>query len=126
MLTGNWLEINKLNDMTLTMGGKKLKLRSTLSQIERFQALVEKMNAADPDKANSSNFAKKAMMDAVDVVEIALNPDPEKVEFTQDDIMKNMDVDQIRILSEKWIQKKVYAPGVEADPLLGPQERARP
>lgn len=122
MLTGNWLEIGKLNQITVTIGGKKVPLRCTVSQVERFQALGERMRETPPVEGVAPG---KLLADALDVVEIVLNPMPNETSFARSDIETAMDADQVKILAQVWIDRKMFSPRVEPDPTLGPSEKAR-
>jgi hypothetical protein len=114
MLSGEWITIGKLNQITVIIDGKPIALRCTLHQVEQFQANSEKIGSDEKFTAVS------VTMKPVEIVEIALNPLPGKIDFTRDQIMEKLDLDQINMLARVWIERKVFAPRIESDPILAP------
>ncbi|MBF0410926.1 MAG: hypothetical protein HQM10_26510 [Candidatus Riflebacteria bacterium] len=120
MLTGNWLEINKLNDISIAVSGKKIPLRCTLYQIEKYQQLVELKKSEEKTKS-----LQEMINDEVSLLEIILNPVPNEVQFTQSDICEKFDLDQIKLITRVWLERKVFLPKLEADPINALPEKGR-
>lgn len=107
MQTGEWLKPGPLNTLNysikLSDGTTKAGLlRFTKSQQERFQEYVK---GGEKQKD-------------IDLCLIALNPDHEKAEFTQEQIEESFDIDQIVLLNRIWLDKKMANPRLtrELDP----------
>lgn len=111
-----WFDItdNGYSQITVKIGGKAVPLRFTVSQQERlvdFQK-KQKSDAEAADNENSGNFLIRRASDDLECCMIALNPLPNQVDFTREDIENNLDIDQIRLLSIIWISRKVMNPSV--------------
>jgi hypothetical protein len=83
-------------------------LTVTVSQIERFEGLPE-----DTEKTFKSRLKR-----VLDIAEIALNPDHEKVEFPRDVIEQTLNFDDQAILANIWVSRKLSGPGLnpQTDP----------
>lgn len=122
MLAGKWLEIRELNQITLLIDGKRIPIQCTLSQLERFQSLTEAEKQVQEEKTST---VQKIAMDSYELAEIVLNPKPNEIKFSREEIQDKIDVDQVNILVKTWIERKVYAPRIEADPILAPLEKGK-
>ncbi|GAB1355441.1 hypothetical protein MASR1M12_41850 [Erysipelotrichia bacterium] len=108
MQTGEWLKPGTLNSIQYAF---KMKdgttrtgfLRFSKHQQEKFEAF-HKM--PDGDKSHAV------------LCEIALNPEPDKIDFSREEIDAIFDVDQMVILSKVWMERKVSNPRLskELDP----------
>lgn len=104
MQSGNWLTSGPLNTIfykTKLPDGtvKEGQLRFTKYQADCFKEFHSESNK------DRSHYA---------LGEIVLNPDPEKREFTRDEIEAAFDIDQMQLLNKIWLDRKV------ADPRLSP------
>lgn len=111
MQNGKWLEMMSFNrikyNLTLTDGSKKEGfLRFTKGQSDRYAEYLENVSKTD-------NLVKYN-----EVAEIILNPDVNKIEFTKEMIDEIFDLDELRILVDLWLEKKVLKPKLskELDP----------
>lgn len=104
------------------IGGKAVRIRHTVHQMERFSTLTEAgKNKPEPpaDEPLSDRFAR-LYADHLDLAEIVLNPEPNKVDWTRETIEKALDVDQVKMLTDVWM-RKVFEPKLAADPRLAPE-----
>jgi hypothetical protein len=123
MLTGNWLQIGKLNNITVTIGKKAIVLQSTLGQVERYLDLTKKRDdssKAEPEE-KLGDF-RKVVADAADVLEVVLNPNPTEIQVSREEIMNSIDIDQMKLIIQVWVERKLYLPRLEADPTLAPEK----
>ena len=111
MQDGKWLEMMSFNrikyNLTLKDGSKKEGfLRFTKGQSDRYSEYLETVSKTD-------NLVKYN-----EVAEIILNPDINKIEFTKEMIDEIFDLDELRILVDLWLEKKVLKPKLskELDP----------
>lgn len=109
MQTGKWFEPHLRNAVSYTIklpSGeiKKGWLRYTVSQRNRFQEYIKSKNEGDARN--------------IDILHIALNPTEEKEIFTIEEIESALDLDQIKLLGEFWLEKKMLNPKLtpELDP----------
>ncbi len=111
-----WFDItdNGYSQITVKIGGKTVPLRFTVSQQERLVDFQKKQKSdiEAADNENSENFLFRRASDDLECCMIALNPLPNQVDFTREDIENNLDIDQIRLLSTIWISRKVLNPSV--------------
>lgn len=122
------------NKFFIEVDGKPVELKFTLCQSEAYQALIsdEKDEAKDeaskrPAEMEISELLKirisKSVGHACRVVEIAMNPKPEK-QFTREQIMDlfSEQLDLLQIVSRTWVDKKVFNPVLDSvlDPHLAP------
>lgn len=133
-----WLIDEGLNRIFVMVGAERVELRCTVSQHERYLELIEtrraEKDAADKaadeeakargeEKTASKTTLKENLVttrvSSLDVASIALNPKPE-IKYTKSDIEDLLDVDQIYLVAETWLQRKVYGPTLEQNPLLRP------
>lgn len=108
MQTGIWIVPGPLNHI-----GYKIKLpngeikegplRFTVSQRKRFDEYNKKK---DTDKKHE------------EVAHIALNPVTDKENFSIEEILASLDLDQIALLNKMWMQNKIICPKItpEQDP----------
>jgi len=120
MLAGDWLEIGKLNQITIIHDKKRIPVRCTVHQVEQFRALQE--------KAGTRQEGEKIDMvvDAAELMAVIMNPVPNVEEWGREKILEAFDVDQMRLLTQVWLERKLYSPRIEADPHLGGQVPSRP
>lgn len=119
MPNNNWLEVidNGYAQISVKIGGKLIPLRFTVSQQERLIELQAKQKE-EREKENSSNddivysFLNKRTNDDIECCLIALNPLSDKTEYTREFIEENLDIDQIRLLSQIWMSRKVLTPSI--------------
>lgn len=98
MQKNNWLTALPLNkiqySIELNDGTKKVGfLRFTKYQQQKHEIIMN----------NSEN-------DIVEIAEIILNPEPNVIEFTKQQIEESLDIDEIRFLINVWLNKKVINP----------------
>lgn len=99
MQNGNWIEHLSLNrikySITLADGSKKEGfLRFTKSQSDRYADLIK----------NKKDFTY------AELSEVALNPDPNNIVFTPQQIEESLDLDEQKLLCLLWIDNKVANP----------------
>lgn len=119
MLTGNWLEIGKLNTITVVIDEQRIILESTLGQVERYLELAKKRT---DEEGKPEQGLLRAIADAVDVVEVILNPDPANPKITRERIQQKVDIDQMKLIIQTWVERKLYVPRLEPDPILAPEK----
>lgn len=103
MQSEKWLEMMSLNrikyDIKLSDGSKKEGfLRFTKSQSDRYTKLIQ-------EKSENNGI-----LGADEILEIALNPEENSVVFTIEEINKCLDIDEQKLLSTVWMQKKIIEP----------------
>lgn len=118
MQHGEWLVSRKRNEVLITLKGKQINVRITLHQMQRYEEWAKAASG------NEQGGMIRLYNDALDIAEIALNPIPNQVDFTREEIEAELDIDQVRLFAQTWIQRKVFEPRLEADPILGPQNPA--
>jgi len=112
-----------LNNITVTIGGKPVQLRKTVHQIEQYgQWIAAKKSAPDGTFGNTAEMLKVNAEDSMMVCKIALNHDPAKAEFTEEQIANSLDVSEQDLLAKVWIDYKLMRPRLGPDPFLGPRE----
>lgn len=129
MQTGEWIEVGKLNQITVKIGGRAIRLRKTLHQVEQFQKLASAKKDADEsgsEKRTGADLIQANVQNALDICEIALNPEPNKVEFSRDQITRELDADEIEILSRVYLDRKMFAPRIDHDPLFADMGKTVP
>lgn len=94
----NWLVMQPLNkiqyDIVLDDGTRKQGyLRFTRYQQQQHEEISKNKEA-----------------DISEVASIILNPEPNKCEFTKQQIEEALDLDEIKLLVNVWLQKKVINP----------------
>jgi hypothetical protein len=126
------LEDHGAGRIFVTIAGKKRPLRYTVYQQEQLSALLEtrclpaesvKSDEKDPvseasEPANTSMLARSYKQD-IDICSIALNPEPNKIDFTREDIETNLDIDQVKLIAGFWMSKKVFSPTMTGEPAQG-------
>ncbi len=126
------LEDHGAGRIHITIAGKKRPLRYTLHQQEQLSALLEtQRQPAESVKPGENELVTKAGEQAstsllarsykqdMDICSIALNPEPNKVDFTREDIETNLDIDQVKLLAGFWMSKKVFSPTMAGEPAQG-------
>lgn len=108
------------NRIEITAGGKTFPLRCTMGQMERWLALPA---VADDGEATPMDRARRHVMRALDIAEIALNPLPNEMAWSREAINEAFDADQVMLLALLWVERKVFSPRLEADPNLGRPEK---
>ncbi len=92
----------------VTVAGKTMPLRYTVYQQERlidlFKRRPEQLKAAEAAETPVLKYLSDL---DIDICEIALNPDPEAVAITREELVKAIDIDQARILADFWQREKV-------------------
>ena len=111
MQNGNWLEMMSLNRIkySIKLADGSIKdgfLRFSKSQSDRYTKLI---------KEKSEN---KEILMSDEILEIALNPDENNMTFTIQQINDSLDLDEQKLLSTIWMQKKIIEPKLskELDP----------
>ncbi len=109
-----WFDIKDdgMGKIMLTLNGKKVPLRFTVSQQERlleFNEQREKRYADENDNAKR-NFLKDRAEDDLDICYIALNPKADSIDFDKDEINSLLDIDQQRLIASIWMDRKVLTP----------------
>ena len=115
------LEDHGTGRIFVTIAGKKTPLRYTVHQQEQLTAFFESQKiqtetaeSAGDAPAKIDMLARSYQQDTA-VCIIALNPQPDKVAFTREDIETNLDVDQVKLLAAFWLAKKVFSPTMAGD-----------
>lgn len=114
-MQNGWFKINDegFNQIIIEIGNKKIPLRFTVYQQERLLELQEKREAELKNiEENSKNVLKLRAEDDLNTCFIALNPLPEKIDFTKEDINLFLDLDQQRLLASIWMGRKVLSPSM--------------
>ena len=119
MSNNGWIEIidNGYAQISVKINNKVIPLRFTVSQQERLIELQgrqkeEAEKEQNQDKDVITSFLTKRTNDDIECCLIALNPMPDKTEYTREFIEENLDVDQIRLLTQIWMSRKVLNPSV--------------
>lgn len=94
----NWLVMQPLNkiqfDIALSDGSHKQGfLRFTRHQQKQYEEVTKNKDA-----------------DVVEIAEVILNPEPNVVTITRQQIDESLDLDEIKLLMKLWIEKKVVNP----------------
>jgi hypothetical protein len=126
------------NRLQIILEGKTILIRCrTVYQMEQYRKWVEARMAEDKAKADqppADPAAPVAPEDPLgqmqenlerfeDWAEIALNPTPDKHEWTKDRIRAALDADQIELLALVWLDR-FMVPRKDADPsLMAPRSR---
>lgn len=123
MLQGQWIGFEAPTHIYVVIEGKKEYLNSTVSQVERFEAHA-KTNA---EKNSKTTSFKEQLLDAAEIAEIALNPDPDpsKKRFPKEKILELMGLDQINYLANKWVKCKFYQNFSDENPTQAPQSKGQ-
>jgi len=133
----DWLVDEGKNRIFVQLGSDRVQLHYTEIQHERYIELIESKQAEtetskDAEKPAGDHLAKRPTMkenlqsvrvSSMDVALIALNPKTE-LKYTKSDIEEKLDLDQIYLLAEVWLQRKVFSPSMEQSPLLKPVQKA--
>lgn len=137
-----WLIDEGKNDIFVMLGNERVRLRCTQIQYDRYIELVEANQAeketnrkalekaVEEAKANGEKIPEAprqtlkdnlihTRMSSLDVAYIAMN-DKVEIKYTKADIESHLDVDRIFLLAQKWLQRKIFEPTIEQDPLLRP------
>lgn len=109
MNTWDKLEEAKNGRITISIGGKETELRYTVHQMQRLEAMF----SAEKDEETGVRSLSKVSERDIDICEIALNPLFDQTDFTREFIVEKLDLDQIKILAQYWLQKKVFTPSFE-------------
>lgn len=109
MNTWEKLEESKNGKINISIGGKETELRYTVHQMQQ----LEKKFAEDKEEKTGVRSLSKVSERDIDILEIALNPLPDQTDFTREYIISNLDLDQIKLLAQYWLQKKVFTPNFE-------------
>lgn len=119
------LEDHGAGRIFVTIAGKKAPLRYTLHQQEQLSALFESQKApiekveSDGDTPAKQNELARSYQQDTAVCIIALNPQPNKADFTREDIENNLDIDQVKLLASFWLARKVFSPTMTGDTSRG-------
>lgn len=117
MQSNGWFKLNDngFGQITIEIGPKKVPLRFTVSQQERLLEMQEKReNKLKEGDIENKNILKFRAEDDLDTCYIALNPLPDKEEFSKGDINLYLDLDQQRLLASVWMTRKVLSPSVNS------------
>lgn len=109
-----WFDIKDdgMGKIMLTLNGKKVPLRFTVSQQERLLEFNEQREKryADENENTKRNFLKDRAEDDLDICYIALNPKADSIDFDKDEINSLLDIDQQRLIASIWMDRKVLTP----------------
>ncbi|MBQ3643051.1 MAG: hypothetical protein II961_00505 [Candidatus Riflebacteria bacterium] len=109
-----WFDIKDdgMGKIMLTLNGKKVPLRFTVSQQERLLEFNEQREKryADENENAKRNFLKDRAEDDLDICYIALNPKADSIDFDKDEINSLLDIDQQRLIASIWMDRKVLTP----------------
>lgn len=109
-----WFDIKDdgMGKIMLTLNGKKVPLRFTVSQQERLLEFNEQREKryADENENVKRNFLKDRAEDDLDICYIALNPKADSIDFDKDEINSLLDIDQQRLIASIWMDRKVLTP----------------
>ena len=114
-MQNGWFKIHDegFNQIIVDIGNKKIPLRFTVYQQERLLELQEKREEELKNiEENTKNVLKLRAEDDLNTCFIALNPLPDKVDFTKEDINLFLDLDQQRLLASIWMGRKVLSPSI--------------
>lgn len=115
------LEDHGAGRIFVTIAGKKAPLRYTLHQQEQLSAFFESQKApvekaeSDGDASAKQNELVRLHQQDMAVCVIALNSQPNKADFTREDIESNLDIDQVKLLASFWLARKVFSPTMAGD-----------
>lgn len=103
MQTGEWIIPGQLNNITykIKLPNGEIKegpLRFTVSQKDRFDEFIKKQ--------------KEESFDNVKLAHIALNPVGDKEVISIEEIKESLDLDQINLLGQMWLERKIRAPKI--------------
>ena len=114
MPNNGWFDIKDdgMGKIMLTLNGKKVPLRFTVSQQERLLEFNERREKryADENENAKRNFLKDRAEDDLDICYIALNPKADSIDFDKEDINSLLDIDQQRLIASIWMDRKVLTP----------------
>ncbi len=114
MPNNGWFDIKDdgMGKIMLTLNGKKVPLRFTVSQQERLLEFNEQREKryADENENAKRNFLKDRAEDDLDICYIALNPKADSIDFDKDEINSLLDIDQQRLIASIWMDRKVLTP----------------
>ena len=109
-----WFDIKDdgMGKIMLTLNGKKVPLRFTVSQQERLLEFNDQREKryADENENAKRNFLKDRAEDDLDICYIALNPKADSIDFDKDEINSLLDIDQQRLIASIWMDRKVLTP----------------
>ena len=117
-MQNGWFKIidDGYGQISLDFGNKKVPLRFTVFQQEKlFEFQENKVKGAlavTEEAGESKNVIKKRSDDDLEICFIALNPIPNKVDFSKDDINNLLDLDQQRLIASIWMTRKVLNPSI--------------
>lgn len=114
-MQNGWFKIHDegFNQIIVEISSKKIPLRFTVYQQERLLELQEKREEELKNiEENTKNVLKLRAEDDLNTCFIALNPLPDKVDFTKEDINLFLDLDQQRLLASIWMGRKVLSPSI--------------
>ena len=117
MPNNGWFEIKDdgMGKIMLTLNGKKVPLRFTVSQQERLLEFGERREQREKKYAEEKenvkrNILKERAEDDLDICYIALNPKADSIDFDKEDINSMLDIDQQRLIASIWMDRKVLTP----------------
>ena len=117
MPNNGWFEIKDdgMGKIMLTLNGKKVPLRFTVSQQERLLEFGERREQREKKYAEEKenvkrNILKERAEDDLDICYIALNPKADSIDFDKEDINSMLDIDQQRMIASIWMERKVLNP----------------
>ena len=117
MPNNGWFEIKDdgMGKIMLTLNGKKVPLRFTVSQQERLLEFGERRDQREKKYAEEKenvkrNILKERAEDDLDICYIALNPKADSIDFDKEDINSMLDIDQQRLIASIWMDRKVLTP----------------
>lgn len=131
------LEDHGAGKIFVTIAGKKLPLRYTLHQQEQLSSYYESMrqkveeltrkaedNLRKANEPTAEESSKPNQFFRINehnrtICLIALNPQPEKCDFTSEDVENNLDLDQVKLLADYWLLRKVHEPKMAGEPVQG-------
>lgn len=119
------LEDHGAGRIFVTIAGKKMPLRYTVYQQEQLSALFEsqRQKAEESERAEEEpgkpNMLVRSYQQDMAICLVALNPQPDKCDFTREDVGENLDIDQVKLLAEYWLSRKIFSPTMAGEPGRG-------
>lgn len=104
----------------VTLGGKKVVMRWTPSQRKRYFELMDSKNTRIQETKTLVETLTVQADFRLDILEIALNPRPDAVEFTKEDLENNLDLNEQGHLANLWANELLLPELNPQDPALTP------
>ncbi len=96
----------KLTEKSVVIGDKEIPLRYTVHQMQE----LERVLTSDRENKEANKSLSAIAEQDLAICEIALNPEPNSACVIREEIENALDLDQIKLLAQYWMQHKVFAP----------------